>query len=110
MNIDLQLTEAAIEAIEQQLNGTGILKLIYDTDGCGCAVNGVPSLWLVSEPSAFDVSILTNAPFPIVIDRHQTVFFEEQMRLYTQGSGYYKLSSNQQIYSVHVACIDKRHT
>ena len=24
-----------------------LLKLVFDTEGCGCSVNGVPTLWLV---------------------------------------------------------------
>lgn len=108
--MELHMTEAAIESFRNKLQETGCLKLVYDSEGCGCADNGVPGLWLIDQPAPFDEAIVTNAPFSVVIDRHQIMYFEPLMRLDIQGSGYYRLSSDQQIYTLQLACVDKRFT
>lgn len=87
----------------------GYVKLIYDTDGCGCAVNGVTALWLVKERGSFDADLPNNASLPMLIDRHQTVFYEDHMKLDAGTvAGSFVLSSPQQIYSTHVVCSDRR--
>ena len=106
--MELQMTDAAIEAINVIWHGSGLIRLSYDTDGCGCAVNGVPSIWIIDQPSPFDEQVASNAPFPVVIDHHQAIFFEEHLFLDIVGVGNYRLSSKQQIYSTHVSCVDKR--
>lgn len=108
--MELHMTEAAIDSLNSKLGDTGCVRLVYDSEGCGCADNGVPGLWLVDRPAPFDVPIITNAPFPVIIDNHQTMYFETVMRLDVQSSGYYRLSSNQQIYTTHLASVDKRST
>lgn len=106
--MELHMTEAAIDSLRSKLGDLGFVKLVYDSEGCGCADNGVPGLWLVDRPAPFDVPIITNAPFPVIIDNHQTMYFESVMRLDVQSSGYFRLSSNQQIYTTHLASVDKR--
>ncbi|WP_195570810.1 iron-sulfur cluster biosynthesis family protein [Paenibacillus sp. 1001270B_150601_E10] len=106
--MQLILSEPVLQDLSERLAENGMLKLVYDTDGCGCAVNGVPAIWLVDHPSADDQSITSNAPFQVLIHRNQDVFFEELMMLDRNASGYFRLASHQQIYSTHVACYDKR--
>lgn len=113
MSVSIVVTPVAAEALRRKLDGpsgeAGYVKLIYDTDGCGCAVNGVPALWLVKERSAFDEELPNNASLPMLIDRHQTVFYEERMKLDAGAvPGSFVLSSPQQIYSTHVVCSDRR--
>lgn len=48
----ITFTRSAAEKLSSYYEGdTRKLKLLYDTDGCGCAVNGVPALQLITEPS-----------------------------------------------------------
>ncbi|MCY9515870.1 iron-sulfur cluster biosynthesis family protein [Paenibacillus apiarius] len=113
MSVMIQITEAAASALANRLvescSGKGIIKLIYDTDGCGCAVNGVPALRLIDEPAPFDLAVDTNTGWTWVMDKHQMVFFDEALVLDVSGTtGMFKLSSTQQIYSTHVACEDHR--
>lgn len=111
MSVSIEVTPGAEEALRRKLDGpsgeAGYIKLIYDTDGCGCAVNGVPALWLVRERGSCDEELPNNASLPMLIDRHQTVFYEERMKL-DSGAGSFVLSSPQQIYSTHVICSDRR--
>ncbi|MGZ9584127.1 iron-sulfur cluster biosynthesis family protein [Paenibacillus marinisediminis] len=106
--MEIQMTDSAIEAIIVLRHDSGLIRLSYDTDGCGCAVNGVPSIWIIDQPSPFDEQVSSNAPFPVVIDHHHAIFFEEQLFLDAMGAGIFRLSSKQQIYSTHVSCVDKR--
>ncbi|MFJ8256195.1 iron-sulfur cluster biosynthesis family protein [Peribacillus asahii] len=44
----IEWTEKALTKVTEKMNGdSGYLLLKYDTDDCGCAVNGVTALWLV---------------------------------------------------------------
>lgn len=46
----LTITEAAERILSPLLQEPSTwLKLVYDIEGCGCAVDGVPALWLVNE-------------------------------------------------------------
>ncbi|MEQ7049477.1 iron-sulfur cluster biosynthesis family protein [Paenibacillaceae sp. P-4] len=111
MSIWIQVTEAAEEQLKQRLRSAdgGIIKLVHDTEGCGCAVNGVPAIWIAPQADADDVQLQSNAPLDIYMNRHHMVFFDEKLNLDVSGTGgFYKLSSAQQIYSTHVACKDRR--
>ncbi|MDT2273842.1 iron-sulfur cluster biosynthesis family protein [Paenibacillus larvae] len=46
----LTITETAERILSPLLQEPSTwLKLVYDIEGCGCAVDGVPALWLVNE-------------------------------------------------------------
>lgn len=58
----IMFTDSAIERLTPYMDqGEALLKLAFDTEGCGCSVNGVPTLWLVSEESPNDLTAETNA-------------------------------------------------
>jgi|SRR5690606_37636850 len=87
-----------------------VYKLVYDAEGCGCAVSGVPALWLVDRSTKLDTD-LTAAEGPTIIyePRHE-VFFEDRLALdYDDRSRSFKLKSSGQIYTNDLAVIDKRH-
>jgi len=104
----IHLTDGAREAIGERI-GTGstacYLKLVYDTDGCGC--NGVPALHLVSTIEDTDVLVDSNGP-PMATDQARMVFFEERMKVDLSGSASFKLSSDSQLYSSNVKLVDRR--
>ncbi|OUM96711.1 MAG: hypothetical protein A9Z00_03780 [Thermobacillus sp. ZCTH02-B1] len=55
------------------------LRLVYDTEGCGCAVNGVPALLAVDGPEPGDMEAETDGPFAIGYDPRHEVFFEDRL-------------------------------
>lgn len=77
--------------------------LIYDTEGCGCAVNGVPTLKWMSissqEAGLMTYELLCEQPFKIFVSTHDALFFEEEMKLsFDAGNFCFKLSGPGQIY------------
>ena len=104
----IHLTDEALEAISERI-GTGsttcYLKLVYDTEGCGC--NGLPALHLVSAIEDTDILVDSNGP-PMATDKARFIFFEERMKIDLSGSTSFKLSSDSQIYSSNVRLVDRR--
>lgn len=85
-----------------------LLKLVFDTEGCGCSVNGVPTLWLVNEANAEDVPAETNT-IPLIYKAKDEIFFEENMKIdFQEGNKSYILKSNNQIYNAGMSLVDKR--
>ena len=56
------------------------IKIVYDTEGCGCAVNGVVQLWRTDGISSED-EIGYDQAVRIVYAARQEVFFEDQLIL-----------------------------
>ncbi|WP_419881275.1 iron-sulfur cluster biosynthesis family protein [Peribacillus sp. B-H-3] len=77
----IEWTEAAMKKIQEKLNGTkGLLKLKYDTDGCGCVVSGVTALWLVDEIDEEDLRVETRMG-DIYLERSKVIFLDESMKV-----------------------------
>ena len=104
----IEITEAAAEKINVRTEGRkGYLKLEYDTDGCGCAVNGVVVLWFVPELEEDDTKIETNDQ-PVYIEKAKAVFFDEQMKIdFSTATNCFQLKSPQQILNGHMSLIIK---
>ncbi|MFS0863455.1 iron-sulfur cluster biosynthesis family protein [Fredinandcohnia sp. 179-A 10B2 NHS] len=76
-------TERAIKELESKItNQEKILKLKYDTEGCGCVVSGVTALWLVEEEDFDDVAIETNFR-PLLVEKSKMVFLDENLTIDT---------------------------
>jgi len=86
------------------------VRLAYDAEGCGCAVNGVASLWLVGDPEADETAADTNAPsLPLTYLRRHEVFFDDALKLdYSEERRAFRLSSDGQIYGSSIRVIDRR--
>lgn len=82
------------------------LRLVYDTEGCGCAANGVPALQAVDEAVPGDAEAETNGPLKIGYDPRHEVFFEERMVIdrAPDGDGL-MLRGAGQIYTAHLRVI-----
>ncbi|MCR8842859.1 iron-sulfur cluster biosynthesis family protein [Paenibacillus sp. SC116] len=109
--MDLQFTEPALQAIKNRgVDEHAVIKLAYDTEGCGCAVNGVPALWIMKEEdvSSSDELISSNAPYRIIIHRQHAVFYEDYLTLDLTADKSFRLFGRGQTYSNHVRCEDKR--
>ena len=101
--MEISITETAIAKINQKIGvQTGYLKLVYDTDDCGCAVNGVVVLWFVPELEADDIKIETNDR-PVYIPKAKEVFFDEKMTIdFSETSQIFQLKSPQQFLNGHM--------
>lgn len=105
----LMITEKAERILAPLLQEPSTwLKLVYDIEGCGCAVDGVPALWLVSECKPTD-KITRGSSFDVLYNPKQEIFFEEDLKLdYSEHSRAFTLSSPHQIYSVSLNLVNKK--
>jgi len=77
MRIDVTPEAAAVLAATPGVGRR--LRLVYDTEGCGCAVSGVPDLQAADEPAPGDLEAETDGPFAIGYDPRREVFFEDRL-------------------------------
>jgi uncharacterized protein YqkB len=105
------LTTSAAEKIKDRTCGReGYLKLKYDTEDCGCAVNGVIALWFVPEIEDHDIAIETNDR-PIYMEKAKMVFFDEQMKLdFSNETNSFQLKSPSEILNGRMSFIIKEKT
>jgi uncharacterized protein YqkB len=88
---------SAREAVKKWLDKKeGVLKLKYDTEGCGCLVSGISALQLVREVDENDV-LADSADPEIYYDKTTAVFFDENLLIDTNASGSFVLKSESQI-------------
>lgn len=88
----LTMTEDAKSQVQyMQDEQRPLLRLFYDTEGCGCGVNGLPTVRLESEQRETD-QLVDNEDFTVVIDNQQAVFFRKEMKLDFK-KGLFRLSS-----------------
>ncbi|MED0687506.1 iron-sulfur cluster biosynthesis family protein [Anoxybacillus ayderensis] len=104
--VKITITERAIEQL-RRVRGNKHVKLTYDTDDCGCAVNGVPMLLLVDQLDEHDVEIETN-DIPIWMEKHRLIFFDEQMTIdVVDGAGCFQLKSPNQILNARMSLMER---
>ncbi len=99
--MNVQFTEAAAQQLMPYIeNGDKQLKLLHDTEGCGCVMSGIPALQLIEAPSSDD-ALLQSEPFPLWHEPRHAVFFEPQLRIdYDSSSSSFSLKSDNQIYTL----------
>jgi uncharacterized protein YqkB len=110
--MQITFTEQAAAAVGQRLEAgqSGVLRLVYDNEGCGCAVNGVPTLWIESATQPHDFQIeAVGTPAELWMEKKHEIYFEDRMTLDYKAEGRsFVLKSNGQIYNAHMNLIDKR--
>ena len=86
--MQFRLTKAASQLLHKLMgdNPKGYLKLLFDAEGCGCSLEGVPLLSIIQQLEPNDViAELTEgsepSPWPIIYEQRHEVFFEEQLTL-----------------------------
>jgi uncharacterized protein YqkB len=101
-------TQEALDQLLQMIpSEQPTIKIMYDTEGCGCAVNGVAQLWRVNEMSAEDL-IGYDQDIRIIYATRQEVFFEDHLTLGYNSTGRgFVLKSDCQIYNSSMPLIDK---
>ena len=77
----IEWEEKAIEKAHQIINGKeGIIKLIIDSEDCGCGDDGVTTLWYISEPEGNEIEVDTNIG-KMLVDRDKIVYLSDKMRI-----------------------------
>jgi uncharacterized protein YqkB len=107
--MQVTFTKEAIEQITPKLvaNKNRVLKLKYDTEGCGCVMSGVTVLWLVKESEEDDVKLETNA-VPLFVEKTKMVFLEEQLTIsFNQSANCFMLKSPSQILNPRMSLLVK---
>ena len=86
------------------------IRLVYDSEGCGCAVSGVVSLWLDDSEDSDEAPAESNhQALPLYYLRRQKIFFEDAVRLdYLPERRAFRLSSDGQIYGNNIRVTDRR--
>jgi uncharacterized protein YqkB len=101
--MEITVTESAQNEIEVQLakNNLGALKLVYDNEGCGCAVNGVAQLWMIRKTNINDQwPEAHGSSLQIVYAKKDAIYFEDRLIIDYRSSGRaFILKSNNQIYN-----------
>ncbi|WP_071460043.1 iron-sulfur cluster biosynthesis family protein [Bacillus massilinigeriensis] len=106
--MEIIVTESAKSLLAERTKGKdGVFKLKYDTDDCGCAVNGVAVLLFVHCGKAGeDIPMETNGP-AIYYEKAKEIFFDEVMVLdYVEKTGCLQLKSNSQYFNPCMSLID----
>jgi uncharacterized protein YqkB len=106
--VEIIFTDKAIEKLKPILSHTNKqLKLKYDTDGCGCAVNGVTTLWLVEQADKDDIVVETNF-VPILLEKSRLIFYDETMTIDTVESvGCFQLKSPSEIMNPRMSLVER---
>jgi uncharacterized protein YqkB len=100
-------TEAVNQLLEFYHAEPRLLKIAYDSEGCGCAVSGIAQLWQVGATHVDDM-IVCDGPVTILIETRHEVFFDEVMRLdYSPDRKCFILKSDGQIYHNSLRVINK---
>ncbi|MEY2192361.1 iron-sulfur cluster biosynthesis family protein [Neobacillus sp. BF23-41] len=109
--MEITITAEAANKINERIKSReGYLKLKYDTDGCGCAVNGVVALWFITELDSDDIAIETNDR-TVYAEKSKMVFFDEQMKIdFSKACNCFQLKSPQQILNGRMSLIIKEKT
>ncbi|KGX86017.1 iron-sulfur cluster biosynthesis family protein [Pontibacillus litoralis] len=90
----LHITNEAKQQLQAiQPENLPLLRLYYDTDGCGCGVNGINTIHFTNHHTASDEEV-ENDTYQVFIDSEQKVFFEPSMTLAWNGK-LFQLKSNQ---------------
>lgn len=106
--MEIMITSAAADKIKEKIAGhTGYLKLKYDTEGCGCGVDGVAALWFDPELEADDIAIETNDQ-TIYVEKSKTIYFDEQMKVdFSNTTNSFQLKSPGQIFNGFMSLVIK---
>ncbi|PZD93628.1 iron-sulfur cluster biosynthesis family protein [Paenibacillus sambharensis] len=101
----ITFTADAVRKLESGSPGTGKLKLLYDTEGCGCVMSGVPALQWIADPVQGDVKA-ESIPFEVWYEPRYEVFFEDSIKVdYSDSSHAFVLKSDNQTYTNHMRVV-----
>ncbi|WP_028610627.1 iron-sulfur cluster biosynthesis family protein [Paenibacillus harenae] len=101
--MQITFSQSAVRRLTPYLTGgTKRLKLLHDTEGCGCVVSGVPALQLIEEPSVDD-KLAHGDPLPFYYEPRHEVYYEPELKVdYNEEQSSFSLKSDSQIYTLHL--------
>ncbi|WP_044896433.1 iron-sulfur cluster biosynthesis family protein [Bacillus alveayuensis] len=105
----ITFTNKAIAKLLETVNNEQdcYVKLKYDTEGCGCTVSGIASLWIVKDIDDEDLRIKTNF-LPVYVEKSEWIFFDEDMKIdFHESAHTYMLMSPQQVLNPRMSCVVK---
>jgi uncharacterized protein YqkB len=105
----IQWSEQAIKEVQARFGADATTwKLVSDSEGCGCSMNGVAAFWALNAPDTVDLQAESNV-FEVWFEQRHEVFFDESMRVtYLPDHRAFQLASDGQIYSNRLRLEDKR--
>lgn len=78
------------------------LKFLHDSEGSGCADNGVPTLQLIEAPAKGDAAGIAD-PIPFYYEPRHHIYYEKHMKIdYNESNSSFVLKSDSQIYNRHL--------
>ncbi|MBE3571002.1 MAG: iron-sulfur cluster biosynthesis family protein [Bacillales bacterium] len=105
--MNITITEKAAEALKQKMKTpSSYIKLHYDTEGCGCSIDGVPVLWLVDSKTKEDEVVETNK-YPILVEKSKKLFFDDCLTIDWNPNGTFQLKSANEILNGWMSLVDK---
>ncbi len=107
--MQVTFTKEAIKQLTPKLNENSerLLKLKYDTEGCGCVMSGVTALWLVEELDQGDIKLNTNH-VPLLVEKTKMVFLDEELTIsYNETAKSFMLKSPSQILNPRMSLLVK---
>jgi uncharacterized protein YqkB len=109
VSMHITFTDQAVEQLGGSMqSGSGEIKLVYDSEGCGCAVSGVPTLWIVDRAEQQELRA-EGTPYGLIYEKKHEVYFEDNLILdYDSARRAFMLKSRGQIYNADMRLIDKR--
>lgn len=73
--------EQAIRSLKRLTDGKqGYVKLIYDSEDCGCGDDGMSTLWFISEPEGNEIVVETNIG-EMLVDKDKLVYMDDEMTI-----------------------------
>lgn len=107
--MEITITSTAAEKIRALQNReVGFLKLKWDTEGNGCVLNGVPTLWYVDAPDEEHDVLLETNDMPVLVEKPKMVFYDEKVKIdYSVEAGMFQLKSPNQILNGRMAFRNK---
>ncbi|UOQ85937.1 iron-sulfur cluster biosynthesis family protein [Gracilibacillus salinarum] len=92
----LTITEQALEKLNTLASTPFILALTYDTEDCGCGVNGMPTVAIKDQPTEYDQPVECDQ-LEAVVHKQQAVFFSKEMKLDYNGATFRLSSPNEML-------------
>lgn len=78
----ITVTDKAAEEIKKRLTpDQEIVRLVYETEGCGCAVSGVPALYIEKTSFPKDEEAENNSDFKVFYNPQHQVFLADHLTI-----------------------------
>lgn len=92
--MNITITDEAQKVLKAKIaDRPGYLKIKYDTEGCGCAVSGIPVLEYVEQKEHGDIEIETEA-MPVLVEKSKQVFYDKNLKIdFSKSSNTFQLKS-----------------